>query len=154
VFSEIDRAVVDPANGRAGAVGDGPFVFADSIAPILEAGQEMLVKGGENLGDVLTITPSPGHTPGHFSIELAAGERRAVFSGDLMHHPIQVYNPSWNSAFCEDPDQARRSRGKLLEEIADTGAILCPAHFAGDHCCTVARQGSGFRCDSVHPGAI
>ena len=70
-------------------------------------------------------------------------ERRRL--GDVVHHPAQIYAPEWNSAFCEDQDQARETRRQVLGEAADREALLIPAHFGGNHVARVVRDGTGFR---------
>jgi hypothetical protein len=56
-----------------------------------------------------------------------AGE--AVFCGDLMHRVVQVAEPQWNSRFCGDGPRARQSREAFLAKYADTGVLICAAHF-------------------------
>jgi glyoxylase-like metal-dependent hydrolase (beta-lactamase superfamily II) len=68
----------------------------------------------------------------------------ALFVGDILHHPAQVYHPEWNSPFCEDQSQARVTRRNVLADAADRGALLLPAHFGGVHCCRVRRRGESF----------
>ena len=41
------------------------------------------------------LHPTPGQTVGHVAIELRSGEHGAVFSGDIMHQPLQVFRPDW-----------------------------------------------------------
>ena len=69
-------------------------VFADSVLPIMEAGKATLIGADYEIDTGLTIEPSPGHTPGHISLNVNSGGQHAVFSGDLMHHPLQVPEPS------------------------------------------------------------
>jgi glyoxylase-like metal-dependent hydrolase (beta-lactamase superfamily II) len=73
--------------------------------------------------------PTPGHRIGHMAVEIRSWGETALFSGDVMHSPLQVYRPQWNSTFCLDPDNARASRQWLLERAAKTGAVVFPAHF-------------------------
>ena len=42
------------------------------------------------LDDEVWLEPTPGHTPGHVSVNLASKGERAVMTGDLMHNPIQL----------------------------------------------------------------
>jgi len=66
-------------------------VFNDSVLPILEAKQDMLVDGNHDLGNGLTIEPAPGHSPGHIVIKLQSRGSEALFIGDVMHNPIQIH---------------------------------------------------------------
>ncbi len=120
-------------------------VYEDSIAPVLQAGLVDLVdaQGGDVLEGFRHV-PTPGHTPGHMSIELSSGGDRAIFTGDVMHNPLQVWLPHWNSVFCGEQEQARRSRLWLLERAAETAALLCTAHFPRTAAGWVRRQGDGF----------
>lgn len=120
-------------------------VYEDSIEPILHAGLVDLVgvQGGEVLEGFKHV-PTPGHTPGHMSIELSSRGERAIFTGDVMHNPLQVWLPHWNSIFCGEQEQARKSRRWLLEHAAETAALLCTAHFPCTAAGRVLRQDGGF----------
>ncbi len=144
VFSKTDRDYFDPARGEGGKDVLNAQVFNDSVLPILEAGQDMVVDGTQQLGDALTISPAPGHSPGHVLIALQSRGSEALFTGDIMHHPIQIHCPDWSSAFCFDPGAARRSRRRVLERAAARGSVLYPAHFAEPHIARVAERAGGF----------
>jgi glyoxylase-like metal-dependent hydrolase (beta-lactamase superfamily II) len=133
MFSKADRDYFDPARGEGGKVEANARVFNDSVRPILEAKQDVLVDGTLTLGDDLTIEPAPGHSPGHVLITLKSKGTEALFTGDIMHNPIQIYFPAWSSAFCSDPEQARHTRRRVLERAASRGSVLYPCHFAGPH---------------------
>ena len=70
--------------------------------PIVEAGKAVMIESDHQPDPLLTIKDYPGHTPGSIAINLKDGGRQACFSGDIMHHPIQVYHPDWSSQFCWD----------------------------------------------------
>jgi glyoxylase-like metal-dependent hydrolase (beta-lactamase superfamily II) len=78
-------------------------------------------------------------------LEVAGKADTALFVGDVVHHPAQIYCPEWNSIFCEAPDQARETRRKVLDMAAAREALLVPAHFGGSHRARVLRDGTGFR---------
>ena len=131
VFSKTDRDYFDPTRGAGGKIEAHARVFNDSVLPILEAKQDMIVDGNHKLGDDITISPAPGHSPGHVLITLQSKGTEALFIGDIMHNPIQIYHPHWSSAFCSDPEQARRTRRRVLEHAAGKGSLIYPQHFAG-----------------------
>ena len=106
-------------------------VFADSVLPIMEAGKATLIGADYEIDTGLTIEPSPGHTPGHISLNVNSGGQYAVFSGDLMHHPLQVPEPQLSSMFCSDAEQSRRTRTAFVERYADSDTVILPAHFPG-----------------------
>jgi len=143
VFSRIDRDYWDPAKGDAAKQPVNAGVFEDSVAPILEAGLDMIVDGAGQIGDGLLIEPTPGHTPGHVVLKVQSGNEEGVFTGDLMHHPIQVFHPRMSSIFCEDPVQSADSRERVLEYCADRNCRIFPAHFGAPHAGRVLRRGAG-----------
>ncbi len=100
------------------------------MLPVVAAGQVLFVEGDHAIDDALQLEPTPGHTPGHVCLNLEAGGARAVFSGDLMHHPVQCAYPEWNSRFCVDPTQSRATRQGFVERHADTDTLILGAHFA------------------------
>ncbi|MES2259329.1 MAG: MBL fold metallo-hydrolase [Pseudomonadota bacterium] len=120
-------------------------VYEDSIAPILEAGLVDLIgpQGGE-FHDGLAFHPTPGHTPGHMSISLVSKGRRALFTGDVVHSPLQIYHPHWNSAFCEEQDAARVSRRWAIEHAAEHRALFLTAHFPESSAGYISSQGGKF----------
>jgi glyoxylase-like metal-dependent hydrolase (beta-lactamase superfamily II) len=118
------------------------LVFADSIAPVAEAGQLRTWTGEHRVDRNLRLEPAPGHTPGSSVAWLETGEG-AVFVGDLVHTPVQLARPEDACAFDLDPGRARASRRAVLEAAADTGAVVFPAHFAGPGATTVGRTGPG-----------
>jgi glyoxylase-like metal-dependent hydrolase (beta-lactamase superfamily II) len=66
--------------------------FRDSVLPVVEAGLAQMVRGAHAIDEHLSIDPAPGHTPGSIVINLASHGQRALFSGDILHHPVQVFN--------------------------------------------------------------
>jgi len=119
-------------------------VFEDSVLPLLDAGVAELVHAGHRVSDSITLQLGPGHTPGHLIMDLRSQGDSALFVGDILHHPVQVHCPDWNSPFCEDQGQARATRRGVLADAADRNALLVPAHFGGVHCCRVRRHGDAF----------
>ena len=113
-------------NGAAVPV---PLVYEDSVLPIVEAGQAIIVEDTHQIDDGMWLEPAPGHTPGHVMLNLKSREETALMSGDAIHHPIQLIRPEWSSRACEDPHMSAVSRTKMLERVADTNTLLCPAHF-------------------------
>ena len=106
-----------------------PLVYEDSVLPIVEAGQAIIVEDTHQIDDGMWLEPAPGHTPGHVMLNLKSGEETALMSGDVIHHPLQLIRPEWSSRACEDPHLSAVSRTKMLERVADTNTLLCPAHF-------------------------
>ena len=122
-------------------------VYADSVLPVVEAGQVDLLDGAAQLDTGLFVDPAPGHTPGHVVLRLEAPRQSALFCGDVVHHPLQLYAPEMNSAFCECGPEARTTRRRVLEHCAEAGTLLFPTHFGPPHVAGVRREGAAFAPD-------
>jgi glyoxylase-like metal-dependent hydrolase (beta-lactamase superfamily II) len=125
-------------------------VYSDSILPIVESGKAVLFQDTYGLDDCLTVVPAPGHTPGHVRIDLKSREQNAVFCGDVLHSPLQIVLPHWNSVFCSDPKQAAQTRRDVLSHCAETGALLMPIHFGIPYVAHIRSVTSGFEMDFPH----
>jgi len=150
LFSDREDARWNPA--RNGALEPArALVYQDSVLPVVEAGLATRLEGEHAIDDALLVEPAPGHTPGHVLLKLLSGGARGLFCGDILHHAVQVYEPGWNSAFCEDPDAARRTRRRVLEHCADERALLFPTHFGRPFVTAIERAGDGFAPRFVWP---
>jgi glyoxylase-like metal-dependent hydrolase (beta-lactamase superfamily II) len=148
-----DFEFFNPANNGEIAGGVNENVFEDSVAPVHASGQVQLWQGDHVIDENLRLEAAPGHTPGSSVIKLASGSDRAVFLGDLMHNPVQVFAPDHNSCFCQDPEQARRTRRSLLGWAADAGALLLPAHLSGHGALQIQRNDDAFAITGWAPFA-
>ena len=107
------------------------FIFEDCVAPVVAAGQALLVEDDYVLNDQLRLMASNGHSPGHVCIDLRSRGERALFTGDLMHHPVQCVAPDWSTCFCYDRAAAAASRKRVLTEHGGEGTLIIPTHFPG-----------------------
>jgi glyoxylase-like metal-dependent hydrolase (beta-lactamase superfamily II) len=149
VFPLPDADYWDPRNlsrypNKIGEAVNAGF-FDDSVRPILDLGLAQLVEGSTELAPGVRLDPAPGHTPGSQTITITSRGESAIFVGDVLHHPLQIMNPGWNSIFCEDAAMARASRLKVLNRVVDEEAVLIPAHFAGEHMVRVVKTPGGMR---------
>lgn len=120
-------------------------VYDDSVRPVIDAGLARLIPvDGDEVLDGISFIPTPGHSIDHASIRLVSGGEQALFAGDVMHHPLQVYEPSLNSCFCEFPEAALRSRAFVLEDAAERGATIFTTHFAQSSAGRISRTGERF----------
>src|SRR3954467_15399205 len=123
--------------------------FADSVLPVVEAKRHELVGNDHQIGDHVRILPTPGHTPGHIAITMGRGKDEAVFSGDLMHSPLQALYPELSVKFDLDQARAATTRRSFLERYCDTDTLCCTAHFPSPSVGKIRRKGSGFVCAAV-----
>src|SRR5262249_19746213 len=88
--------------------------FDDSVLPVLQARQEMLVANDFALDDEVWLESTPGHTPDHVCVRIASADASAVITGDMMHSPVQVAEPRWASRFDLDAAAAIQTRLSFL----------------------------------------
>ena len=101
------------------------------------------------IGDHTRILPTPGHTPGHVAFSFGRGKDDAVFSGDLMHSPLQTRYPELSVKFDVDQPQAAATRRGFLERYCDTDTLCCTAHFPSPFTGRIWRNGNGFSCEAL-----
>jgi glyoxylase-like metal-dependent hydrolase (beta-lactamase superfamily II) len=123
--------------------------FADSVLPVVEARQAEIVLNDFAIGDHTRILPTPGHTPGHVAFTFGRGKDDAVFSGDLMHSPLQTRYPEMSVKFDVDQAQAALTRRNFMEWYCDTDTLCCTAHFPSPSVGKIRRRGSGFSCEAI-----
>jgi len=121
----------------------------DSVQPIIDANQAVLVDDGYEIEAGVQLVPAPGHTPGNVMLSVDNGKERAFIIGDTLHHPVQVEHPEWSSRFCWDSAMSRKTRQKFLEIIADSGTYVLPAHFATPTAARIFSTAEGFDFEMV-----
>ena len=127
------------------------YTFEESVAPIVAAGQADFVTSTHVLNEYMRLLPTPGHTPGHVAIVAGRGADRAVFTGDLIHSPIQARYPDILMFTDEDPGQAAATRRQFLERYADTETLVFTMHFPDPSVGYLRRWEDGFRLEYVRP---
>jgi glyoxylase-like metal-dependent hydrolase (beta-lactamase superfamily II) len=135
-----------------GQHGEEPFhgeAYADSVLPIIEAGQAHIVETQHaiyaELDEGVWLTPAPGHSPGSCLIHARSGGARAIFSGDVFHHPIELVRPAMPFFADYDTVLTGQTRTRLFEEYADTSVRFFPAHFAEPTTGFIRAHGDAFR---------
>ncbi len=123
--------------------------FGDSVLPVVEAKRAEIVRDDFAVGDHLRILPAPGHTPGHIAFAFGRAKDDAVFTGDMMHSPLQLQYPDLSPRFDVDPKQAAATRKSFLERYCDTETLCCTAHFPSPSTGKIRRKGSGFSCEAI-----
>ncbi|GGC46019.1 MBL fold metallo-hydrolase [Siccirubricoccus deserti] len=142
VFHKGEYAAWEEAS-RRGANPPGN-VWRFNCEPVVAAGQALLVDDDFALDDTVWLQPSPGHSPCHCCVNIASRGQRAVVTGDLMHHALQVREPGWSTVFDWDATQAAASRRGFLAEVAETPTLVLPIHFPGPTAGRVKGGAAGF----------
>lgn len=120
-------------------------VMQDSIQPIMDAGLLQLIAPDARLSREISLLPTPGHTPGHVSVQIESRGARALITGDVLHHPCQMGRPGWSTPWDEDRVEAQRTRIALLEQLADSEVLVIGTHFAAPTAGYVKRAADTFR---------
>jgi glyoxylase-like metal-dependent hydrolase (beta-lactamase superfamily II) len=124
--------------------------IVDSVIPIVEAKACDVVTSDYSLNDLITLIPTPGHTIDHYAVTLGKGGKDAVFTGDLIHTPLQALHPELSMRVDYNPAQGIASRTRFLETYCDTNTLCCFAHFPSPSKGFIKRWGNGFKCDYVN----
>ncbi len=116
--------------------------FEDSVRPLENKVRvrRVPINGAEVLPGVRFV-PTPGHSVDHASIEIVSDGQVGLFSGDVFHHPVEIYAPELVSSFCEFPDAARRSRRRFIDHAIERDATVFTAHFPLSSCGRLTRSG-------------
>ena len=117
----------------------------DSVLPIEAAGQAKLVANDHAVDDSVWLEATPGHTPDHFSVRLASAGSDAVFTGDMIHSPIQTHFPEWAARPDYKTDIAGATRRAFLEKYCDSGVLVCTMHFPLPSAGLIVPDGNAFR---------
>ncbi len=119
-------------------------VFEDSIRPVAEAGLVDLVESDHRVCAEMSLIPTPGHSPGHVSVELRSGGEQALLTGDVLHHPCQMAHLDWASTVDFDAAQSTRTREEVFSRLAGTQTLVIGAHFPAGR---IFRDGAAFRLE-------
>ena len=105
-------------------------VYADSVLPVVEAGRAQFVDAGHEIDHGLILESTPGHTPGHCSLQIESDGQRGVITGDMIHHPVQIAENHFSSLFDVDPARAAQTREAFCARYSDRDVRILGTHFA------------------------
>jgi glyoxylase-like metal-dependent hydrolase (beta-lactamase superfamily II) len=108
---------------------DDRAAFDRCVAPLQALGVAELLEGDRTLDAELSLLHTPGHTPGSQSLLVRSGEDALLLWGDVANHPAQVGEPDWGPGSDVQPEVARGTRRRLLDQVEREGMWLAPAHF-------------------------
>ena len=108
----------------------GRFPYIDRfVDPLDELGVLDTLSGDSDLTPGVRALHTPGHTPGHMSVMVSSGGRRALIQGDVLIHPAQITEPSWTPLFDGDAETAEATRRELLDRLEASGDTVVSCHF-------------------------
>ena len=85
-----------------------------------------------------------GHTPGLCVVDVASNGEKLTFVGDAIFE-VGFDNPDWQNGFEHDPERSVDVRIALLNEAAETGALMAAAHVGFPSVGHIAKNGKAFR---------
>ncbi|MCK9915563.1 MBL fold metallo-hydrolase [Microbacteriaceae bacterium K1510] len=93
---------------------------------------------------------APGHTPGHTMYRISSEGQSLLIAADIVHIPaLQLPRPDWSIVLDVDPDEAARTRKRVLDAAARDGTLLTGMHFVDGAIGRVRAQGEGFFFDAI-----
>jgi glyoxylase-like metal-dependent hydrolase (beta-lactamase superfamily II) len=124
----------------------GMNFIEDSVTPVVAAGLAEFVDATEGfeLRPGLRLEAAPGHTPGCTNLQLSSQGARAVFCGDVVHHPVQLLTPELQAFGDIDPALARATRTRVIEQCVEEAAVLLTGHFPAPTAAKVIRAGQSY----------
>jgi glyoxylase-like metal-dependent hydrolase (beta-lactamase superfamily II) len=113
------------------AAGSDRSAVDQRVQPLVTDGRVDLVDADHAIGDGIRLVPTPGHTPGHVSVEIASRDAVGVITGDLAHHPIELLAPDWAMVADVDPERCSVSRRAFVDRYGDGETLVFGTHFGG-----------------------
>ncbi|MBI1774267.1 MAG: MBL fold metallo-hydrolase [Proteobacteria bacterium] len=101
----------------------------NSVAPLARAGRLDCVEAGARIAAGVTLIDSAGHSPGHRSVLVEAGDRRVLITGDLWHNPAQIARPGWCHRADMNKAAAIAARRRIRDAALDNGWLIASGHF-------------------------
>jgi len=98
------------------------------LEPLMAQGRLQVLAGDAPVSQGVRIVATPGHTPGHQSVLVEDGAESLLVAGDLAVHMIQLLHPDLAYASDMEPDQARATRRRVVEEVIARGTTLAVSH--------------------------
>ena len=105
----------------------------------------MMVREGDEIISGVRVIDTPGHTPGHISVEVAGGDGLVVAGDALTHLLISFQYPSWRVPVDHEADRGIATRLRLLDQLATDKQRLIGAHLPFPGTGFVERNDSTYR---------
>ena len=94
------------------------------LAQLTEHGSLELVSGEAEITEGVRAFETPGHAPGHMSLEVTLAGTKTLLAGDVAVHPAQLDHPEWIYVYEHDPVVAERTRRAFLERSSPATTVL------------------------------
>src|ERR1700722_8860350 len=89
---------------------------------------------------------TPGHTPGHVSVQISSGSKELLLTGDVVvNAAVSFLHPEWPFGFDIDVPLATRTRIAFLDRAAADKTLIGGYHLPFPGFGHIVREGSGYR---------
>jgi len=116
-----------------------------AIFPVLDANLVDLVESNHEISEEVRLIPTPGHTPGHVSVEIESCGESAVITGDLFHHPLGFAHPDWEDSADVEGKSAHTSRIEFMKRYGNGPVLVLGTHFATPTAGKIVSDGNAYR---------
>lgn len=105
----------------------------------------VMLQPGDDVVAGMGVLDTPGHTPGHLSLELAGPEELIITADVANNEIISFEHPDWTFGYDTDPELAIQTRRRLLDRAAADRVKLLGYHWQYPGVGYVERKGTAFR---------
>jgi glyoxylase-like metal-dependent hydrolase (beta-lactamase superfamily II) len=102
--------------------------FSENFSPIVEQGRFRLLHGDTRINKHIQCVVTPGHTRGHQSVLLSAGDWRGLFVADMASYAINMAKTAWLPSYDVLPLENIRSKERWQRWALDQDAWLFFQH--------------------------
>lgn len=106
-----------------------PFAQGAQAAIAAIGDRLSLFAGGDTLSASVAAIDTPGHTPGHVSLEIAGGDGAIVTGDAIPSSLVHFAHPDWRFGFDADAATAGASRKALLDRAAAGRMLMVGYHW-------------------------
>lgn len=103
------------------------------------------IRPGDSIVPGIEVLATPGHTPGHVSLQLSGPGERLFLLGDVLHGAMQLEERDWSVAFDVDVEQARKTREGLYPELVKPNTRIAANHFSNAVFGSIVETEAGLR---------
>jgi glyoxylase-like metal-dependent hydrolase (beta-lactamase superfamily II) len=138
----------ETANTDSAKILDVPHVIKDSVLPIVEADVHTFVEMDHQLTSEVSLLATLGHTPGHVSISIHSNGQKAIITGDIFHHPIEMEYPELLGNFDVDLKAAEKARIEFLKAYSGSDVLILGTHFPSPTAGRIVQNGKTWLFDT------
>ncbi|WP_338410637.1 MBL fold metallo-hydrolase [uncultured Flavobacterium sp.] len=122
--------------------GTKDFFISSAKEVIKNMKKQFTVKNdGQEVAPGMRMIAAPGHTPGHFAVEMEG----FVYLADTFVHPwLHLPHPEWSSKVDVDPISVKASRKRILDKVSHENILVAGAHANFPSFGRIAKNGKGY----------